>query len=54
MEHQSSNDKWLVSIMELEARGANVWCYRYIVIHETGHEWFGNGVTASDPPHLDS
>ena len=23
-----------------------------IIIHETGHEWFGNSVTASDPTHI--
>ncbi len=23
-----------------------------LIIHETGHEWFGNSVTASDPTHI--
>ena len=31
---------------------ANVWSCRYLIIHETGHEWFGNSVTATDPTHI--
>jgi aminopeptidase N len=23
-----------------------------LIIHETGHEWFGNSITASDPTHI--
>ncbi len=27
----------------------NKWGFDFIIVHESGHEWFGNSVTASDP-----
>ena len=37
----------LAFIMEYKQGLANVWCDGSTYCHETGHEWFGNSVTAS-------
>ncbi len=52
MEHQSAvayGNKYKMGYMGFDRTGTNVGMkFDYIIIHESGHEWFGNNVTAKD------
>jgi len=52
MEHQSSiayGNSFRKGYMGLDQSGLG---FDYIIIHESGHEWFGNSLTAADPAEL--
>jgi len=52
MEHQSAvayGNKYKMGYMGFDRTGTGVgMAFDYIIVHESGHEWFGNNVTAKD------
>ena len=52
MEHQSAvayGNKYLPGYLGIDRSGNGIGLtFDYIIVHETGHEWFGNSVTARD------
>lgn len=52
MEHQSAvayGNKYRKGYMGMDLSGTRVGLgFDYIIIHETGHEWFGNSITSKD------
>ncbi|PQJ12456.1 peptidase M1 [Flavipsychrobacter stenotrophus] len=52
MEHQSAvayGNKYKMGYMGFDRTGTDIGMkFDYIIIHESGHEWFGNSVTAKD------
>lgn len=52
MEHQSAvayGNKYKMGYMGYDRTGTDIGMkFDYIIIHESGHEWFGNNVTAKD------
>lgn len=52
MEHQSAvayGNKYRKGYMGMDLSGTRVGlAFDYIIIHETGHEWFGNSITSKD------
>ena len=52
MEHQSAvayGNKYKMGYMGFDRTGTDIGMqFDYIIIHESGHEWFGNNVTAKD------
>lgn len=52
MEHQSAvayGNKYKMGYMGFDRTGTGVGMnFDYIIVHESGHEWFGNNVTAKD------
>ncbi len=53
MEHQSAiayGNKYQMGYLGKDRSGTGVGLlFDYIIIHESGHEWFGNNITAADP-----
>jgi len=52
MEHQSAvayGNKYQMGYLGTDRSGTGIgMLFDYIIVHETGHEWFGNNITASD------
>lgn len=52
MEHQSAvayGNKYMKGYLGMDRSGTGIgYTFDYIIVHETGHEWFGNSVTAKD------